>query len=93
MKASSFHRKAKLLNDKRYTIDHFPPTPLHKIERVNPMKHCLAAGNELPVLVRYKPGEDLKTHWIKWLPFLPEAETRDLVTENTGDKQWITSSV
>jgi hypothetical protein len=87
---SSFHPKAKFLNDERYAIHDFPPWPLLYIEWLKPIQLCLVAGNDLPVLVRYKPGEQLKEHWKKWLPFFPEADTRDLLTEETGDSQFIT---
>ncbi|XP_031568633.1 uncharacterized protein LOC116303233 [Actinia tenebrosa] len=87
---SSFNPKAKFLNDERYFIHDFPPWPLFYIERLKPIQLCLIAGNELPILVRYKPGEQLKKHWRKWLPFFPDADTRDLVTEDTGDSKFVT---
>jgi hypothetical protein len=48
------------------------------------------AGNDLPFLMRHKPRKELKKHWKKWLPFFPEADVRDLHTEDTGDSQFIT---
>lgn len=87
---SSFNPKAKFLNDERYCIHDFPAWPLFYIERLKPIQLCLIVGNELPILVRYKPGEQLKKHWRRWLPFFPDADTRDLVTEDTGDSKFAT---
>lgn len=87
---SSFNPKAKFLNDERYVVHDTPPWPLFYIEYLKPVQLCLVAGNELPLLVRFKPGEMIKKHWKRWLPFLPEADTRDLTLEGTGDSKMIT---
>ena len=87
---SSFNNQAKFLNDERYVVHDCPPWPLFYIEYLKPVQLCLVAGNELPILVRFKPGEKLKEHWKKWLPFLPEADARDLDIVATGDSKIIT---
>ncbi|KAK3710525.1 hypothetical protein QZH41_000857 [Actinostola sp. cb2023] len=87
---SSFNPEAKFLNDERYVLHDFPPPPLFYIEYLKPVQLCLVVGSELPILLRHKPGEKLKQHWKRWLPFLPEADTRDLNIEDTGDSKLIT---
>ncbi|KXJ29955.1 hypothetical protein AC249_AIPGENE3118 [Exaiptasia diaphana] len=87
---SSFHPKAKFLNDERYVMHDVPPWPLFYVEYLKPIQLCLVAGSELPVLVRFKPGEELKQHWKRWLPFFPEANTRDLTLQGTGDSKLVT---
>uniref|UniRef100_A0A6P8IJS0 Uncharacterized protein LOC116302097 n=1 Tax=Actinia tenebrosa TaxID=6105 RepID=A0A6P8IJS0_ACTTE len=87
---SSFNPRAKFRNDERYTIHDYPPWPLFFAERLKPIQISFVVGNELPILMRYFPAEELKTHWKKWIPFFPLADARDLVTEDTGDSKLIT---
>ncbi|KXJ29890.1 hypothetical protein AC249_AIPGENE3036 [Exaiptasia diaphana] len=87
---SSFNPKAKFLNDEKYVLHDIPAYSIFNIEYLKPMQLCLIVGNDLPILVKSKPGEKLKQHWKRWLPFLPDADTRDFIIESTGESKLIT---
>ncbi|EDO42296.1 predicted protein [Nematostella vectensis] len=48
-------------------------------------------GDDLPVLLRDPPSEELKEHWSKVLSFFPAADIRQLDEEDTGYKTIVTN--
>ncbi|XP_020907022.1 uncharacterized protein LOC110245109, partial [Exaiptasia diaphana] len=87
---STFNQTAKFLNDEKYLVHDYPPFLNIEVQYLKPIQLCPIAGNELPILLRNKPGELLKQHWKKWLPFLPEANMCDLTLEGTGESKCFT---
>ncbi|XP_032234563.2 uncharacterized protein LOC5509712 [Nematostella vectensis] len=87
---SSFNHDAKLVNDERYLIHDYPPWPSKYIEQL-PRELCATMGDDLPVLLRDPPSEELKEHWSKVLSFFPAADIRQLDEEDTGYKTIVTN--
>ncbi|KXJ16739.1 uncharacterized protein LOC110235109 [Exaiptasia diaphana] len=87
---STFNPTAKFHNDEKYFIHDIPPYTNNEVQYLKPIQFCPMAGNELPMLLRNKPGEALKQHWKKWLPFFPDANMCDLTLEGTGERKCFT---
>ena len=54
--------------------------PLRQPDDLRPIRGCCVVGNDLPILLKDLPNEDLQKHWNDWIPWFQPADIRDFAT-------------
>ncbi|XP_078344685.1 uncharacterized protein LOC144630230 [Oculina patagonica] len=89
---TSYGKGWTFLNDEKYRLFDYPPCSPRVSQTLSAFKHLPAVGNEIPIIMEYKPESYLQQHWNQWLPAFPPIVIKPLDEGLQDDIPFVTQA-